>query len=334
MVFSSKSRTPYTQAFLTHIDEDGNDTPAILVPSCTAANRAVNLPEFVNAPYDGIERIEVPAVKHHVHTQAGQRLVEEKAWPRAIAALEKAIEVEPTFVRAHVLLSYALMQVGRYETAVLHAVRAAEIEPRNPTALFNAEVCFLNLGRPHMAIRYLKRLIDVAPEYPQAKQDMVLARREARGLEYEIAKLEREVAARPRDAGLQQRLSDLYVKAGRLEDGLKHLETSIEISPRNLMAVVNLAWLLATNPDDAIRDGKRAVEVAEKAVALTGSGDPAILAVYAAALSEAGRQKEAVAAAEKALGLAKRVSLKLAAEIDKRLRQQRRGEPIRGIPAR
>ena len=54
MVFSSKSRSPYTQMFLTHIDEKGNDSPAILIENSTAANRAVNIPEFVNIPQDGL----------------------------------------------------------------------------------------------------------------------------------------------------------------------------------------------------------------------------------------------------------------------------------------
>ncbi len=48
LVFSSKSRSPYTQMYLTHIDAEGNDSPAILIDNATAANRAVNLPEFVN----------------------------------------------------------------------------------------------------------------------------------------------------------------------------------------------------------------------------------------------------------------------------------------------
>ena len=45
LVFSSKSRSPYTKLFLTHIDAQGNDSPAILIDNSTAANRAVNIPE-------------------------------------------------------------------------------------------------------------------------------------------------------------------------------------------------------------------------------------------------------------------------------------------------
>ena len=57
LVFSSKSRSPYTQMFLTHIDAEGRDSPAILIENSTAANRAVNIPEFVNIAPNGIERI-------------------------------------------------------------------------------------------------------------------------------------------------------------------------------------------------------------------------------------------------------------------------------------
>jgi hypothetical protein len=59
LVFASKARSPYTQMYLTHIDADGNDSPAILIDNTTAANRAVNIPEFVNIDGDGIEDIQV-----------------------------------------------------------------------------------------------------------------------------------------------------------------------------------------------------------------------------------------------------------------------------------
>ncbi|MCK4275962.1 MAG: PD40 domain-containing protein, partial [Phycisphaerae bacterium] len=64
LVFASKANTPYTQMFLTHIDENGNDSPAILIPNATAANRAINLPEFVNMSYDSMGSIAIPAVQH------------------------------------------------------------------------------------------------------------------------------------------------------------------------------------------------------------------------------------------------------------------------------
>jgi hypothetical protein len=65
MVFSSKARSPYTQMYLTHLDSDGNDSPPILIDNATAANRAVNIPEFVNMDADGIESIDVHVADQH-----------------------------------------------------------------------------------------------------------------------------------------------------------------------------------------------------------------------------------------------------------------------------
>ena len=45
-----RARGPYTRLMLVRIDADGNDSPAIIVDDTTAANRAINIPEFVNLP--------------------------------------------------------------------------------------------------------------------------------------------------------------------------------------------------------------------------------------------------------------------------------------------
>ena len=57
LVFASKAYSDYTQLFLTHIDENGCSTPAILLEHLTAKNRAANIPEFVNVKPQAIVRI-------------------------------------------------------------------------------------------------------------------------------------------------------------------------------------------------------------------------------------------------------------------------------------
>jgi hypothetical protein len=51
--------TPYPQTDLTHLDEEGNDGPAVLIDNATAAIHAVNILEFVNINPDGIQDIQV-----------------------------------------------------------------------------------------------------------------------------------------------------------------------------------------------------------------------------------------------------------------------------------
>jgi len=57
MVFSAKADSPYTQLWLTHIDENGIDTPPVLLENFTSPDRAANIPEFLNINSDVLHRI-------------------------------------------------------------------------------------------------------------------------------------------------------------------------------------------------------------------------------------------------------------------------------------
>ena len=59
MVFSSKRTGPYTQIWLTHIDEQGRDSPAVLIEGTVPPERAANIPEFVNMPADQVFSIDI-----------------------------------------------------------------------------------------------------------------------------------------------------------------------------------------------------------------------------------------------------------------------------------
>src|SRR5215469_973969 len=118
LVFSSKSRSPYTQMYLTHIDGVGNDSPAILIDNATAANRAVNLPEFVNIPPDGMLAISVPAVEMYRKFDRALALGEKGQYAEAIVEWKALLETNPDDVRILNNLGFALAQTGRYEEAI------------------------------------------------------------------------------------------------------------------------------------------------------------------------------------------------------------------------
>ena len=60
MVFSSKHAGPWTQLFLTYIDEDGRSHPPVMIPNSVPATRQPNLPEFINIDPDLLDRIDLP----------------------------------------------------------------------------------------------------------------------------------------------------------------------------------------------------------------------------------------------------------------------------------
>ena len=109
LVFSSKSRSPYTQMFLTHLDEEGNDSPAILIENSTAANRAVNLPEFVNIPPDGMMKIDVPAAESYRLFDIASDLTAKGQLEAGIAEWKKVLELDPRNAKAYNNLGGALV---------------------------------------------------------------------------------------------------------------------------------------------------------------------------------------------------------------------------------
>ena len=132
LVFSSKSRSPYTQMFLTHVDEQGNDTPAILVENSTAANRAVNIPEFVNIPPDGLLKIDAPVTEYYRLIDVAAEAMNEGRHAEAIPLLERALESSPGDAVVHNSLGSALAATGRLPGAVAQFRKATELSPDYP----------------------------------------------------------------------------------------------------------------------------------------------------------------------------------------------------------
>ena len=108
----------------------------------------------------------------------------------------------------------------------------------------------------------------------------------------------------PFDVPTHNDLGVLLVQNRDVRAGIEQWETSLQIDPDDGNALNNLAWVLATYPADTIRDGKRAVELAEKAAVLPGGEAPIVLRTLAAGYAEAGDFSNAVNTAQHALDLA------------------------------
>src|SRR5438445_5753738 len=94
------------------------------------------------------------------------------------------------------------------------------------------------------------------------------------------------------------------MKTGQGTQATADCYRALQLAPDRVHALNSFAWLLATAADDSVRDGKRAVQLAERANALAGNNDPTILHTLAAAYAEAGRFDEALQTARRAMKLA------------------------------
>ena len=79
---------------------------------------------------------------------------------------------------------------------------------------------------------------------------------------------------------------------------------TLAIQPDNLDAQCNLAWVFAAFPDSSIRDGSKALELAQRALKLSDGKNAKIWRLVAAADAELGRFSDAIKAAQNAMALA------------------------------
>ena len=93
------------------------------------------------------------------------------------------------------------------------------------------------------------------------------------------------------------------VQHGRIPEAIEQYRIILQRNPDQLLALNNLAWLLATDDDSQWRNGTEAVRLAERACDLTHYQTPAFLGTLAAAYAEAGRFDDAVKTEEMVIAL-------------------------------
>ncbi len=111
-----------------------------------------------------------------------------------------------------------------------------------------------------------------------------------------------QLEVNPENSDLYVFVGDYYYNDNLYAKARDAYENVLRIDPENVHAMNNLAWLLATCPKEEYRDVNRALELAEKAIAI--QEEAFILDTYAEALFMNDRRQEAYLIAAKALDLA------------------------------
>jgi Flp pilus assembly protein TadD len=245
LVFSSKARSPYTQMYLTHLDEEGNDSPAILIENATAANRAVNIPEFVNVPPDGLQRIDVPAAEFYRLFDIAWERAENGDYDGAIAGLKNALEVSPGDAKAHNNLGIAYARKGMLDEAVAHWRNALESDPGYANAHNNLGIALAGQGRIEEAISHFRRALEASPESAEVEENLGVALLRQSDLDGAITHLRRAAELRPELARLRYILGRALTEKGRLEEAIRCFRQALEASPDYAEAHNSLGVALA-----------------------------------------------------------------------------------------
>ena len=244
LVFSSKGRSPYTQMYLTHLDDKGNDSPAILIEDATAANRAVNIPEFVNIPTDGLAKIEIPVTEFYRRFDVAWNLAENGQFEAAVAEWNRALALSPNDAKAHNNLAFALARTGRLDEAIAHWRKALEQDLDYAEVHRNLGRALLQKGSPDESIPHWEKALAMEPGDSEAHARLGFALLRTGRPAEAISHLRQAVAADSKDAEAHYNLGVALLRTGSPQDAVTHLSTAIGADPRNAQAHNDLAVAL------------------------------------------------------------------------------------------
>ena len=119
-----------------------------------------------------------------------------------------------------------------------------------------------------------------------------------------VASYQQALKVNPGSAALCDRLGVACYQNGQARPAAEAWRRSLTLDPQQAEVQNNLAWLLATTPDDSLRNNAQALLLAGQARLSGGDGNPVLLRTLAAAYAGSARYAEALTTAGRALQLA------------------------------
>jgi tetratricopeptide (TPR) repeat protein len=213
----------------------------------------------------------------------------------------KAADLSPHDPAIQINLGILEASQGRQAEAADYFLAAIDLAPDNTTARINLGDCYLTAGQRDLAIAQFLEAIRLEPDNAIGRRKLARALAEAGNLSDSLDHFSTLVVQSPSDALAHYELGNALAKSGKAEQALFHLETSIKLRDDFVPALNDLAWLRSTHPNKAVRDGREAVMLAERAAQITSFSDSAVLSTLGAAYAEAGNWDKATHAMRKAL---------------------------------
>ncbi len=239
-----------------------------------------------------------------------------------IMGLERALAGQPVWRRA-ARCGWGLLLIF---SAAFNVFANLDLQAYTHSTIGQA---FAQHGRRDEAIEQYQKALQINPDFPEAHNSLGVALLQQGKVDDAIGHFEKVLEIKPDSEQAHRSLGNALLQKGRLNEAIAHYQKALELKPDDVQVLSNLAWILATCPQAALRNGNKAVELAEQANALAGGKNPVLLGVLAAAYAEAGRFSEAVETAQHALRRAEAQSnTGLTEALQSELKLYRAGNPF------
>lgn len=254
----------------------------------------------------------------------------QKQFEKALDLLNKAAEKEPKNPVILMIRAAVFQELKKNEEALKDINAALKLRPGNPALLKLRAALLAGSGKFSEAIADLEQV-----RQTQSPEDEITLNLQL-GLLYSAQKyygkaiehFSKVLEVEPKNVAALRGRADAYLSVGKQAEAIKDYEKALEVDPNDSGILNNLAWVLATSPDDKLRDGKRALELAKKACDLTEYKEAHILSTLAAAYAELGDLETAKKWSQKAVELGDEEEKEA---LQKELETYKAGKPMREL---
>ena len=222
------------------------------------------------------------------YQQGGEIYRELHEFDKAIDQFTRLLEVKPDSILPRIHRAEANVQAGRHEQAVADVDAILEKHPDFvPAVRMKAEI-YANQQDWDRAIAVLQEFSERAPHVAEVSLQLAIYFLVDKQPQAAIEAYSRALIADSDNFLALRGRGDAYLNVGDHHSALSDFERAILVEPDDPELLNNFAWLLATSPEDEVRNGERAIDLAKKASEATEYKKPHILSTLAAAYAESG----------------------------------------------
>jgi tetratricopeptide (TPR) repeat protein len=264
-----------------------------------------------------------------VYEIRGTRAMDDRKWSEAAALFREGLKIAPRDATLHQNLGTALYLAGDPRAAEAEFETAARLLPGYAKALFSLGVLLEERGQDQDAINRFSAAVASDPTMVTARSSLADALRRSGKLDAAITEYVEIVKLDPSASQARFGHAMALVRLRRFAEARAVLEEAARTHPEQPGLAHALARLLAAAPDDAVRDGSRALVIVQS-LEKTAAPSVALVETAAMALAENGRFAEAVARQRQAIAMSTQARRNdLAARLTQHLRRYESSMPSR-----